>query len=138
MSTARQEDTEKLIPPFHTTISMSSSSSSCSPSLMSFPATSVNVFDIGSYPTTLLSINTDAKIAVPPPKPILIGTPTCNSSSFSQSGEFDILLLLHGYLLYNHFYSQLIQQIASHGFIVVAPQVIKLRINLLQLVKLRA
>lgn len=120
MSVASQQDTEKLVPRFDTTISMSSSS--CSPSLMSSPATTVNVFDFGSYPTALLSINPDAMIAAPPPKPLLIGTPTCNSPSLSRGCEFDILLLLHGYLLYNHFYSQLIQQIASHGFIVVAPQ----------------
>ncbi|KAJ0091834.1 hypothetical protein Patl1_25336 [Pistacia atlantica] len=52
---------------------------------------------------------------VPPPKPLLIAMPT-------DAGDFPLLLFLHGYLLYNSFYSQLIQHVASHGFIVIAPQ----------------
>ncbi|XP_045798020.1 uncharacterized protein LOC123892259 [Trifolium pratense] len=52
---------------------------------------------------------------VPPPKSLLIATPI-------EGGEFPLLLFLHGYLMYNSFYSQLIQHVASHGFIVIAPQ----------------
>ncbi|XP_062161714.1 chlorophyllase-2-like isoform X4 [Alnus glutinosa] len=40
----------------------------------------------------------------------------------SEAGEFPLLVFVHGYLLSNSFYSQLIQHIASHGFIVIAPK----------------
>ncbi|CAN1129045.1 CLH2 [Linum perenne] len=50
-----------------------------------------------------------------PPKPLLIASPT-------EAGEYPLLLFLHGYILCNSFYSQLIQHVASHGFIVIAPQ----------------
>ncbi|KAM3754977.1 hypothetical protein ACB098_02G003900 [Castanea mollissima] len=79
-----------------------------------------NVFAIGRYKTVLQTVETrscttKSTLAVPPPKPLLIARP-------SEAGEYPILVLLHGYLLYNSFYSQLIQHIASHGFIVIAPQ----------------
>nr|WAU86936.1 birch protein [Betula platyphylla] len=79
-----------------------------------------NVFDVGKYETVLRTVETGtcttkSKLAVPPPKPLLIAMP-------SEAGEFPLLVFLHGYLLYNSFYSQLIQHIASHGFIVIAPQ----------------
>ncbi|XWS53930.1 hypothetical protein CRYUN_Cryun10bG0042400 [Craigia yunnanensis] len=82
---------------------------------MSALATSfaTNVFGDGSYATML--INNTSSLPVPPPKPLLIATP-------SDIGEFPLLIFLHGYLLYNYFYSQLLQQVASHGFIVIAPQ----------------
>ncbi|KAJ0974088.1 hypothetical protein J5N97_016053 [Dioscorea zingiberensis] len=78
-----------------------------------------NVFEQGKHSVKLLSIDPSTKstsFQVPPPKPLLIATPT------DQEGPFPILILLHGYLLYNHFYSQLMLHIASHGFIVLAPQ----------------
>ncbi|XAR57280.1 Chlorophyllase [Bertholletia excelsa] len=77
-----------------------------------------SVFDFGKYTTQILSVdpqNFTSSCSLPPPKPLLIATP-------SEAGEFSLLLLLHGYLLYNSFYSQLIQHISSHGFIVIAPQ----------------
>ncbi|CAK9142006.1 unnamed protein product [Ilex paraguariensis] len=79
-----------------------------------------SVFDIGKYETVLVkaeaeTCTTKSSLTVPPPKPLLIATPL-------QSGEFPILMFLHGYLLNNSFYSQLFKHIASHGFIVVAPQ----------------
>nr|POE50566.1 chlorophyllase-2, chloroplastic [Quercus suber] len=82
--------------------------------------TVTNVFAIGRYKTVLQKVETrscttKSTLAVPPPKPLLIARP-------SEAGEYPILVLLHGYLLYNSFYSQLIQHIASHGFIVIAPQ----------------
>ncbi|ONI26368.1 hypothetical protein PRUPE_1G020600 [Prunus persica] len=97
------------------------SSSTSSSSVASTAATNV-VFEIGKYkvvlqraePETTCSTKS-SNIPVPPPKPLLIGMPC-------EAGEFPLLLLLHGYLLSNSFYSQLIQHIASHGFIVVAPQ----------------
>ena len=83
-------------------------------------STQTNVFAIGRYKTVLQTVETrscttKSTLAVPPPKPLLIARP-------SEAGEYPILVLLHGYLLYNSFYSQLIQHIASHGFIVIAPQ----------------
>ncbi|XP_059447118.1 chlorophyllase-2 [Corylus avellana] len=82
--------------------------------------TTRNVFDVGKYETLLRTVETGtcatkSKLPFPPPKPLLIAMP-------SDAGEFPILVFLHGYFLYNSFYSQLIQHIASHGFIVIAPQ----------------
>ncbi|THF97429.1 hypothetical protein TEA_007304 [Camellia sinensis var. sinensis] len=99
-------------------MSPSSSSPSSTPTITT--PTTTNVFDVGKYTTLLLSAEpntctTKSSLSLPPPKPLLIATP-------DAAGEFPLLLLLHGYLLYNSFYSQLIRHIASHGFIVIAPQ----------------
>ena len=40
----------------------------------------------------------------------------------TQAGLYAVVVLQHGFLLSNQYYSQIIAQIASHGFIVVAPQ----------------
>ena len=86
-----------------------------------------SVFETGKYTTALVKVeaetsclgkNKASSLTVAPPKQLLIATP-----SDAEAGEFPVLLLLHGYLLYNSFYSQLMQHIASHGFIVIAPQV---------------
>ncbi|CAL1396578.1 unnamed protein product [Linum trigynum] len=86
------------------------------------PATGIDVFQSGSYKIHLQNLNPTPPcrtktrpIPSPPPKPLLIASPT-------EAGEFPVLLFLHGYLLSNNFYSQLIQHVASHGFIVIAPQ----------------
>ncbi|KAL1808483.1 hypothetical protein ACET3Z_025473 [Daucus carota] len=85
-----------------------------------------SVFETGKYTTALVKVeaetsclgkNKASSLTVAPPKQLLIATP-----SDAEAGEFPVLLLLHGYLLYNSFYSQLMQHIASHGFIVIAPQ----------------
>ncbi|XP_059650965.1 chlorophyllase-2 [Cornus florida] len=95
-----------------------------SPSSSFASSTAANVFEIGNYKTVLLTAEpqrycnrtkSSPTVAPPPPKPLLIATP-------SEAGEFPILVILHGYLLNNSFYSQLIQHVASHGFIVIAPQ----------------
>ncbi|GAB4851039.1 hypothetical protein Ancab_030337 [Ancistrocladus abbreviatus] len=85
--------------------------------IMSSPssATRSNIFANGSYQTVLLTLEADQNSG--PPKPLLIRTP-----SPTDGGDFPVLLLLHGYLLLNSFYSQLIEQVASHGFIAIAPQ----------------
>ncbi|KAL9240815.1 hypothetical protein vseg_014993 [Gypsophila vaccaria] len=77
----------------------------------------ISVFDDGEHHTLLLRIDPGKGDSnkVRPPTQLLIATP-------SEGGEYPVLLLLHGYLLYNSFYTQLIQHIASHGFIVIAPQ----------------
>lgn len=76
-----------------------------------------NVFETGKYPTVVQKVEAEETriIPVPPPKPLLIATP-------SEEGKFPVLVFSHGYLLYNSFYSQLLQHVASHGFIVIAPQ----------------
>lgn len=88
-------------------------------------SSSLNLFEVGKYSvefqrveaaeTRCCSTKSSSSVSVPPPKPLLIGLP-------GEAGEFPVLLLLHGFLLSNSFYSQLIQHIASHGFIVIAPQ----------------
>jgi chlorophyllase len=79
--------------------------------------TTQNVFDVGKYETVLRTVETgtESNLPVPPPQPLLIAMP-------SEAGEFPLLVFVHGYLLSNSFYSQLIQHIASHGFIVIAPK----------------
>ncbi|XP_024018785.1 chlorophyllase-2, chloroplastic [Morus notabilis] len=74
-----------------------------------------NVYESGKYSTVIQKVEAETRIPVPPPKPLLIAMP-------SEGGEFPLLVFSHGYLLYNSFYSQLLQHVASHGFIVIAPQ----------------
>jgi len=50
-----------------------------------------------------------------PPKPLVVAVPV-------EAGEYPVVQFHHGFTLQNHFYSQLMAHIASHGFIVVAPQ----------------
>lgn len=99
------------------TVTMSSSSA--------IATVTTTVFEAGKYTTVLQKVEsrttcctakTSPPLPVPPPKPLLIVMPC-------EAGEFPLLVFLHGYLLYNSFYSQLLQHIASHGFIVIAPQV---------------
>nr|AHZ35334.1 chlorophyllase [Picrorhiza kurrooa] len=78
-----------------------------------------SVFELGNQTIQLIKCEAQKcsrrSDSTDPPRPLLISTP-------SETGIYPVLLFLHGYLLYNSFYSQLIQHIASHGFIVVAPQ----------------
>ena len=53
------------------------------------------------------------------PEPLIIVSPI-------QEGFYPVLLFLHGTLTSNEAYSELFYHIASHGYIVVAPQVILL------------
>ncbi|MCO5584675.1 hypothetical protein L7F22_038606 [Adiantum nelumboides] len=50
-----------------------------------------------------------------PPKPLMIAAP-------EDGGDYPLIFLYHGFLLLNQHYSQLLQHLASHGFIVIAPQ----------------
>jgi hypothetical protein len=61
------------------------------------------------------SIMKDGK-SISPIKTLLIAAP-------EDAGHYPVLLLYHGFLLRNHHYSQLLQHVASHGFILLAPQV---------------
>nr|BAJ89583.1 predicted protein [Hordeum vulgare subsp. vulgare]BAJ95126.1 predicted protein [Hordeum vulgare subsp. vulgare] len=90
-------------------------------------ASAGDVFDHGRHGTSLARVeqakNTrcsaasrvDAEPQQSPPKALLIAAPC-------DAGEYPVVVFLHGYLCNNYFYSQLIQHVASHGFIVVCPQ----------------
>ncbi|KAJ9696112.1 hypothetical protein PVL29_008386 [Vitis rotundifolia] len=75
--------------------------------------TTTSVFEPGNLSVSCIRVET-SNIASPP-KPLLIVTPTIQ-------GTYPVLLFLHGFELRNTFYTQLLQLISSHGFIVVAPQ----------------
>ncbi|KAK2980644.1 hypothetical protein RJ640_011452 [Escallonia rubra] len=92
---------------------MSTSSSVAAPA-------DTKVFSTGKYTAVTAKIElerctTKPSLSNPPPKPLLLVSP-------SEAGEYPVLVFLHGYLFYNTFYSQLLKHVASHGFIVVAPQ----------------
>lgn len=84
-------------------------------------ATTTTVFDQGKLPFTSKKVETngDDSTSSPPPKPLLIVTPT-------TSGQYPVILFLHGFYLRTSFYSQLLEHISSHGYIVVAPQVFRI------------
>ncbi|KAI8522952.1 hypothetical protein RHMOL_Rhmol13G0037000 [Rhododendron molle] len=77
------------------------------------PALATNVFEPGSLGFQCKSVkSTDSSS---PPKPLFIVTPTVE-------GTYPVLLFLPGTQIQNTSYSRMFQLIASHGFIVVAPQ----------------
>ncbi|KAK7845606.1 chlorophyllase-1 [Quercus suber] len=89
------------------------------------PALATTVFSLGNFPFTSKKVETSNRGS--PPKPVLIVTPT-------TSGQYPVILFLHGFFLRNGFYSQLLEHISSHGFIVVAPQLPEnVQANLLKL-----
>lgn len=71
------------------------------------------VFECGKYQVQHLKIPKGQNGV---PKPLLVAVP-------NQKGKYPVLLLLHGFMMENVFYSQLLAHVASHGYIVVAPQV---------------
>ncbi|XP_050236240.1 chlorophyllase-1-like [Mercurialis annua] len=73
----------------------------------------LDVFEIGNVPTTYLQVN---ESATPFNKSVLIYKPTLPCL-------YPVIMLLHGTCLINSFYTDLFQHIASHGYIVVAPQI---------------
>ncbi|XP_010034586.2 chlorophyllase-2 [Eucalyptus grandis] len=85
---------------------------------MAASTTTTDVFLSGKYKTVLIDTSSSG-LANPPPKPLLIGSPA------EVAGEFPVMVFLHGYLMETSFYSQLIQHISSHGYIMVAPQLYK-------------
>jgi chlorophyllase len=77
-----------------------------------------DVFKPGRFPVRILKIpqrTTHGSTTAAAPKPLLLALP-------AQPGEYPVLLFFHGYLLLNSFYTQLLQHIASHGYIAIAPQ----------------
>lgn len=86
-------------------------------------ASAGDVFDHGRHGTSLTKVEQATRCsaasrvdAQSPPKPLVIAAPC-------DAGEYPVVVFLHGYLCNNYFYSQLLQHVASHGFIVIAPQV---------------
>ncbi|KAL8162705.1 hypothetical protein V2J09_014194 [Rumex salicifolius] len=77
-----------------------------------------DVFKDGGCPVATVSKPTSD--VTKPPKPVMIAYPSVEAE---EAAEFGVVMLLHGYMLSNSFYSHLIKHIASYGFIVVAPQV---------------
>ncbi|XP_048227212.1 chlorophyllase-1-like [Ricinus communis] len=75
-----------------------------------------SVFETGYFPTELNNVNESEFASGSPPKPLLIARPTV-------AGKYPAILFIHGTCLVNSFYSDLLDHVASHGFIVVAPQI---------------
>lgn len=80
-----------------------------------------SVFEIGKFGAQVISVPAEKKrdkASSPPlpPKPVLIVSPTV-------AGVYPVAVFLHGFMLQNQYYTQILKHIASHGFIVVAPQV---------------
>ncbi|WCJ21569.1 chlorophyllase 1 [Euphorbia peplus] len=71
------------------------------------------VFKQGIYPVTLIEVKESSSSS--PPKPIQIYTPNITTS-------FPVLLFLHAACFENYYYSKVLQFVATHGYIVVAPQ----------------
>ncbi|TYH07256.1 hypothetical protein ES288_A08G219200v1 [Gossypium darwinii] len=80
-------------------------------------STVLPVFLAGKYQTQTISVDSSSSSTTqsPPPKPLLIVTP-------SGKGTYPVILFFHGFMLRNIFYTDLLNHISSHGFILVAPQ----------------
>ncbi|WCJ21590.1 chlorophyllase 1 [Euphorbia peplus] len=75
----------------------------------------VSVFEKGAVKSTYYQLDQLDIAHTSPPKPLLIVTPTVN-------GTYPVVLFLHGTCLLNSYYTNLLQHISSHGYIIVAPQ----------------
>ncbi|CAM6024788.1 unnamed protein product [Sphagnum balticum] len=77
------------------------------------------VYEDGAYKTQIVRLAAQQQqqqiSSNSPPKPLLIAVP-------KAEGKYPVVQFHHGFTLQNNFYSQLIAHLASHGFIVVAPQ----------------
>nr|ACO50428.1 chlorophyllase 1 [Pachira macrocarpa] len=78
-------------------------------------STVLPVFLPGKYHPTSKSLDPSNSSPSSPPKPLLIFTP-------SEKGTYPVILFFPGFGLKNYFYTDLLQHISSHGFIIVAPQ----------------
>ncbi|EOA36918.1 hypothetical protein CARUB_v10009755mg [Capsella rubella] len=76
-------------------------------------------FDIGSLPTTVLTADPSENDLTAPPKPVIITSPTA-------AGTYPVVFFFHGFYLRNVYYSDVLNHIASHGYILVAPQLCEL------------
>ncbi|KAJ1687341.1 hypothetical protein LUZ63_018731 [Rhynchospora breviuscula] len=80
-------------------------------------ASAKHVFETGCKSVKMFTVQakTCKKTENSPMKPLLVASPM-------EEGDYPVVVFLHGYLLYNSFYSQLFNHVASHGFIVIGPQ----------------
>ncbi|KAG6486986.1 chlorophyllase-1-like [Zingiber officinale] len=72
------------------------------------------VFDLGKFSVKTVAKDSDRR-ASSPSRSLLVVTPC-------EAGTYPIALFLHGFLLNVSSYLQILRHIASHGFILVAPQ----------------
>ncbi|WCJ21570.1 chlorophyllase 1 [Euphorbia peplus] len=68
----------------------------------------------GKYPTSLIQVEEGSSSS--PPKALRIYSPS------QLPGTFPVLVFLHASCLENSYYSNVLQFVATHGYIVVAPQ----------------
>lgn len=73
------------------------------------------LFEVGKLNVTIIT-KKSGNDASEPPKAIMIASPT-------DAGVYPVIVLIHGFFLQNHYYTQLVRYISSHGFIVVVPEV---------------
>ncbi|KAL8537194.1 hypothetical protein ACS0TY_012390 [Phlomoides rotata] len=76
-------------------------------------SSSSDVFETGNYPVKTITLKTSH--TTKPPVELVIVTPL-------QKGTYPLLLFCHGFMLSNTWYTTLLQHIASHGYIVIAPK----------------
>lgn len=72
-----------------------------------------SVFETGKFEVTAITVKSDIFSSS---KPLLIFTPT-------NPGSYPLILFLHGFSCAGSFYSHLLRLIASHGYVIAAPQV---------------
>ncbi|WOL17286.1 chlorophyllase-1 [Canna indica] len=84
---------------------------------MAKKAESISVFELGKLEvqTLLIKLEPSKKDDPSPPRPLLVASP-------KDPGRYPVILLLHGFFLDNTDYRQILLHIASHGFILVAPE----------------
>jgi len=69
-----------------------------------------DIFQSGNFKWKTFNVDTS-------PKPLLVFTPTVE-------GTYPVILFYHGFAIWNSYYHNLLGHITSHGFIVVAPQLV--------------
>jgi len=74
-----------------------------------------DVFEMGSIPWKSFNLDTSAPSS--PPTTLLIFTPTVPAA-------YTVIVFYHGFFIPPSYYTQLLSRIVSHGFIVVAPQLV--------------
>ncbi|CAK9323481.1 unnamed protein product [Citrullus colocynthis] len=71
-----------------------------------------SVFETGKFEVTAITVKSDIFSSS---KPLLVFTPT-------NPGSYPLILFLHGFSCAGSFYSHLLRLIASHGYVIAAPQ----------------
>lgn len=71
------------------------------------------VFETGEFEVT--SVTVKKPVASKPPVELYVVSPV-------SKGTYPVLLFCHGFMLNNNCYTELLQHIASHGYIIVAPK----------------